>query len=270
MPRSAALLNMSRRALQNVRVWRALSILLIAVGAVGLAGAASVIPSGGQTVGGEDEVVFLLHGICKTKLDMVPVERALKRKGYKVVNWSYKSRRYAMEELAAQLADVVSSHPAARISFVTHSMGGIIVRAYLQTYKPRNVHRFVMIAPPNQGALLADTLAPSLIYRFVFGPAGQQLQRGYAGACTSAGVPDCEFGIIAGGRSNSVGMNPLIPGDDDGTISVESTRLPGASDFVILPYAHPYIHMMPRTAKLCVGFLQNGRFPRPADQASVR
>lgn len=234
------------------------------VGAAGIVGAAPVSAPPRKTAAapGTDEVVFLLHGICKSRLDMIPIERALKRKGLHVVNWSYRSRQYPIDKLADQLADVVSSHPATRISFVTHSMGGIIVRTYLQKYAPRNVHRFVMIAPPNQGALLADKLGHSFLYRLVFGPAGQQLRRGADGACVDAGVPDCEFAIIAGGRGNASGMNPLIPGDDDGTISVESTRLPGASDFVILPYAHPFIHMMPKTVKLCVGFISEGRFPR--------
>jgi triacylglycerol lipase len=205
-------------------------------------------------------LVFLLHGICRTGLGMFPMRRALQKRGYEVVNWTYPSRKYTMEQLADRLARLVEPYAGRTKHFVTHSMGGILVRLYLQRCPPPNLGRFVMIGPPNQGAFLADKLAPWWLYRRIFGPAGLQLRRGIAGSCADAGIPPCEFGIIAGGKGNSRGINRYIPGDNDGTVEVDGTRLDGAADFLILPHIHTWIHMMPATVRNTLHFLETGRF----------
>jgi pimeloyl-ACP methyl ester carboxylesterase len=207
-----------------------------------------------------DEIVFLLHGIGKLQLDMVPMEYGLRQRGFHVVNWKYPSRKHPLDELADQLDALVRSHPAKRIHFVTHSMGGIVVRTYLARHKPANVGRLVMIAPPSQGAWMADKLGGFKLYKDFFGPAGQQLRQGGGGACAGAGVPDCEFGIIAGGVGYRMGMNPFLPGDNDGTVSIEEAKLPGAADFIVLPYPHLIIQAMPRTIRNTAQFLKTGRF----------
>lgn len=206
------------------------------------------------------EVVFLLHGIGKGPYDMALVERALRRRGYEVVNWQYPSRKKSLENIADLLHERMQKYDGRRVSFVTHSMGGIVVRTYLNKYKPANPGRLVMIAPPNQGAFLADLFGNWLAYRLILGPAGQQLRQGEQGACASAGSPCCEFGIIAGGTGRARGMNPLVPGDNDGTISVECTKLDGAKDFLVLPYAHVHIQFMPRTVRNVISFLESGKF----------
>ncbi|MBX7246251.1 MAG: alpha/beta fold hydrolase [Candidatus Sumerlaeaceae bacterium] len=207
-----------------------------------------------------DEMVFLLHGIGKPAMDMKFVDKGLRKAGYETFNWRYPSRKKDIAGLADELAEVVEAHPARKISFVAHSMGGIIVRAYLQKYNPPNVGRFVMIGTPNQGAQLADWLSGWIVFRLWFGPAGLDLRQGDKGACTRAGIPTCEFGIIAGGTGKKRGMNPLLPGDNDGTVTVDSTRLPGAKDFLLVPYPHPVIHYMPKTVKYTIQFLQSGQF----------
>ena len=86
------------------------------------------------------------------------------------------------------------------------------------------------------------------------------MRRGENGKCADAGIPECEFGILAGGAGWTVGMNPIVPGDNDLTVSVEATRLPGARDFAVLPYPHPVIQMMPRTCRYVENFLRTGEF----------
>ncbi len=191
---------------------------------------------------------------------MVILQRSLIRRGYKVVNWQYPSTKMELQDIAALLDKEVQKHGDRRVNFVTHSMGGIVVRTYLQTYRPQNMGRLVMIAPPNQGAFLADLLGNWVPYKLILGPAGQQLRQGDQGACACAGSPNCDFGIIAGGTGKKMGMNPIVPGDNDGTVSVESTKLDGAKDFMVLPYAHPVIQMMPRTVRNVTLFLKNGKF----------
>jgi len=208
----------------------------------------------------QSETIVLLHGIGKSRFDMIAMERYLKTHGYNVLNWAYPSTRYGLETLADQLHEKLAEDPAKTYSFVTHSMGGIVVRTYLSKYQPHNVSRFVMIAPPNQGAFLADLLCKLLPYKFWMGPAGQQLRQGQEGCCSSAGIPPCEFGIIAGGTGRKIGMNPLVPGDNDVIVSVEATRLPGAKDFTVLPYPHAVIQMMPQTCRYVNEFLRTGSF----------
>lgn len=214
----------------------------------------------------QPEVVFLLHGICRSSVDMAFLAGALRREGYEVVNWGYPSRRFSLEKLADRLADALKPYRNRRVSFVTHSMGGIVVRTFLGRHNPENVGRFVMIGTPNQGAFLADVLGDWLVFRVMFGPAGQQLRRGGAGGCSAAGIPTCEFGVLAGGTGRVHGMNPIIPGDNDGTVSVESTRLEGMKDFALLPYGHTYIQLMPRTVKNTIHFLKYGEFAETGDR----
>lgn len=208
----------------------------------------------------EGEMVFLLHGIGKGKYDMAPMARYLRRHGYAVVNWDYPSTKYKLTELAEKLAEEVRRFKDYKIHFVTHSMGGIVVRTMLAQEQLPNLGRLVMIAPPSQGAELAQFFGGWPVYRFLLGPAGQELKPGDLGKCEAAGVPCCEFGIIAGGTGRTRGINPLLPGDNDGTVTVESTKLDGCTDFAIVPYPHPVIQMMPRTAELTYQFLENGRF----------
>ncbi|MEZ5950005.1 MAG: hypothetical protein R3C12_12485 [Planctomycetaceae bacterium] len=69
------------------------------------------------------------------------------------------------------------------------------------------------------------------------------------------------FGIIAGGRGGHTwGFNPLLPGDDDGTVTVASTRLDGASDFLLVPTLHMGLMRYPVAMQAIVNFLDKGRF----------
>jgi len=208
----------------------------------------------------KNEMVFLLHGIGKGKMDMAPMAKYLRRNGYAVVNWHYPSTQYVLGDLADKLAEELARFPGYKIHFVTHSMGGIVVRTCLSKHPQNNIGRLVMIAPPSQGAELASFFGDWSIYKYLLGPAGQELKPADQGKCASAGVPVCEFGIIAGGTGRSIGINPLLPGDNDGTVTVESTKLEGANDFALVPYPHPVIQMMPKTTQLALSFLENGTF----------
>lgn len=207
------------------------------------------------------DVVFLLHGIGKGGYDMKPLARALRREGFTPVVWSYDSRRRTMTDVAEDLAAAAQKKSAdhSRIHYVGHSMGGLIIRHATGLGAPQT-GRIVMIGTPNNGAHLADRYAQWWLYRTFFGPAGQQLRTGENGLCVSAPIPGCEFAIIAGGFGHRVGLNPTIPGDNDGTVEVSSTRLPGAAEHLVLPYPHAMIHLMPRTCRSVVAFLKSGTF----------
>ncbi len=164
------------------------------------------------------------------------------------------------------------------INFVGHSMGNIVVRHYLgdlarqEPWKQSangvaadrravtRFHRFVMLAPPNQGSLAATVFADNVLFKEIAGEAGQQLGRDWPDLEKRLATPPFEFGIIAGGKGNDKGYNPLLPGDNDATISVETTKLAGARDFIVLPTLHSFIMDNPKVQECVLRFLQEGHF----------
>lgn len=215
----------------------------------------------------DEPTVILLHGLLRTRFSMVRLESRLARAGYPVWNRGYYSTRRTIDEHAADLAeDIRERFPrGGPVHFVTHSLGGIVARAYLARHKPTvDVGRLVMLAPPNQGAQIVDRLRHLWLFRAVTGKAGVQLGQDGAGPAEDNGhylLPaGVEVGIIAGGRGDGRGYAPWIEGDNDGTVSVASTRLSGARDRILLPSIHAFIMNADRAIANVLAFLEDGRF----------
>ena len=209
------------------------------------------------------ETVILLHGLGRTRWSFWRVERSLRHDGYHVINRSYPSRMHSIEDLTRDwLAPLIAAQgPTTRVHFVTHSMGGILLRCYLRDHLRPNPGRVVMLAPPNAGSELADRLKPTWLYRTVNGPAGQQL--GVAGLPGSLGPWPAgagELGIIAGDRT----LNPLfsswLPGPDDGKVTVARARLDGMKDFVTVHASHTWLAWRAPVIARIRAFLRTGRF----------
>lgn len=212
------------------------------------------------------ETVVLLHGLGRTADSMKPVERRLRRAGYDVVNVAYPSRRLAIAALARDhLAPVIAAHQAApKLHFVTHSMGGILLRCHLRDHRVPNLGRVVMLAPPNAGSEVADRLRDTWFYRALNGPAGRQL--GTAGLPGELGPwPEHAgaLGIIAGNRSFNPLFSSWIDGPDDGKVSVARARLAGMRDFLVVPYSHTWLMRRAAVLGQIEAFLRDGRFTRP-------
>lgn len=219
------------------------------------------------------ETVILLHGLGRTRWSFWRMEHALRQDGYHVVNVTYPSRKKSVEELARDyLAPLVAAQgKAARLHFVTHSMGGILLRCHLRDHPVPNLGRVVMLAPPNAGSELADVLKPTWLYRKVNGPAGQQL--GTDGLPRALGPWPAgagELGIIAG----DISLNPLfsaaLPGPNDGKVTVASARLEGLSDFVTVPHSHTWLVWRQPVIAQVRAFLRDGKFVRKVAPASSR
>lgn len=207
-----------------------------------------------------DEVVILLHGIANIPLSMKYLESSLEKAGYRVHNLGYPSTDIPIEEAAASVLEKVRAlKEADSINFVGHSMGNLVIRMVLAQDLPE-LGRVVMIAPPNQGSFMAKRLEDLGIFRWIFGPAGQQLPADNREFFEKLPVPNCEFGIIAGGRGTENGFNPLLEGDDDGTLSVEETKLQGSADFTVVNKTHTLILFAPETVEQTIHFLKEGRF----------
>jgi pimeloyl-ACP methyl ester carboxylesterase len=164
-----------------------------------------------------------------------------------------------------------------RIDLVSHSLGSLVIRHYLSdTTDPATgrqgdarIQRIVMYAPPNQGAELAEKLGRNQVFKMVFGQAGLQLAREWPELEKKLAVPQCEFGIIAGGRGDERGWNPLLTGDDDGVVSVATTRLAGASDFLVVPSSHTFIMTSPQVLDCTLRFLEQGCFRSPEERQPI-
>lgn len=210
--------------------------------------------------------VILLHGILRRAASMKPLEGALAAEGYRVLNLDYPSRRASLSDIVAGLHEPIAAFEAqstGALHFVTHSMGGLVARAYLKRFRPERLGRVVMLAPPNEGSEIADLLQQNWFYRSAFGPAGGQLAtRRSEELCRLLGTVDYPLGVIAGNRSLYVFASMILPGPNDGRVSVERTRVPGMSDHIVLPTSHPLIMRDPEALFQTIHFLRNGSFRR--------
>jgi pimeloyl-ACP methyl ester carboxylesterase len=223
------------------------------------------------TFGAEHEVkpepagdyVFLLHGLGRGAWSMKRLEWQLQKENYRVINVSYPSTRLSIQESANWLDNIVKEHASSctgKIHFVTHSLGGIVVRQYLANRKLSGLGRVVMLAPPNQGSELAEKFRNNFLYRHFAGPSGQQLGVELGGLPARWPKLDYDVGVIAGNRS----LNPLfsawIPGRDDGKVSVQSTRLDGMRDFRVVHHTHTWLAWSRDVIGDTVRFLRTGQF----------
>ncbi len=203
--------------------------------------------------------VVLVHGITRSTRYFSRLKTALKRDGCTFVNFEYPSTRVNIETSADYLRQTIASLTGVdTIHFVVHSMGGIVVRTLLKTVTDPRISRLVMLGVPNTGAQFADRLKQLGLFKLIYGPAGQQLVTDMDGYIAALPIPHLEFAIIAGGRGDAKGYNPLIDGDDDGVVTVESARLPGAADFSLVPCIHS---LMPSNEEVCtqtIRFLRTG------------
>ncbi len=205
--------------------------------------------------------VIYLHGIGRTSRSMRPLLDAMPKEGFVHVLFEYPSTRVSIEQAADYLHSlIVSLTDVSKISFVVHSMGGLVVRRYLRDHKDPRLHRMVMLGTPNRGAELADMLKRNWIFRTVYGPAGQELVTDPDGTTGTLPIPAFEFGVIAGGKGDENGFNPLLPGDDDGTVTINSTRLSGAADFLRVPRLHSFLLADATAIAATKCFLEHGRF----------
>ncbi len=203
-------------------------------------------------------LVLLVHGLGRARSSWGPMEDRLEADGYEVARITYPSTRRALEDHAAQLAGILDrAEGVAEVSFVTHSLGGLVVRALLaregDAWRERiALGRVVMLAPPSQGSAVADSMKDFLPFEWLAGPVGQELALRDGSLVPP---PPCAFAIVAGGKGDDKGWNPLLEGDDDGVVTVEETRLEGAAEFHVVKRMHTWLMRAPEVVEVVSEFL---------------
>lgn len=209
------------------------------------------------------DCVVLLHGLGRTSYSMHSLEQALEQDGYTVVNNGYPSRRASIDDLSAVVGEGIAEcrkYQANEINFVTHSLGGILVRKYFQNHVVPEARRVVMLGPPNHGSEVATQNRNKWWYKLFAGPAGQELGVEPESTPNQLKKIQLEIGIIAGTKSLNPWFSSVIKGTDDGKVSVESARLEEMRDFISVPHSHSYMAESDDVYKQVSFFLTLGTF----------
>lgn len=208
------------------------------------------------------DCVILLHGLARSEASLIVMESALEAEGFDVVRPGYPSTSASVEALAeAVLPHVLERCEIGPVHVVTHSMGGILLRYWIDRYGvPDRLGHVVMMGPPNQGSEVVDTLGDLAVFGWLNGPAGAQLGTGAQGLPRRLPPVTYPVGVIAGSQSLNPYFSSLLPGPDDGKVSVASTRVDGMTAHLTLPVTHTFMMNNPRVLVQVVEFLRTGRF----------
>ncbi len=214
-----------------------------------------------------DDHVVLLHGLGRGPGVMNKLKNYLAMQGFRSHNIAYPSTSASIIDLAQVVLDEIKpfiDDGERKVHFVGHSLGGIIVRYILQQNTVANMGRMVMLAPPNKGSEVADFFSRFSFYRKLFGPAGEELGVKHQGVLKTLVDPDYEVGIIAGNRSIDWLFSLfLLPNPNDGKVSVESTRLNGMKDHIIINATHPFMPGNLKVMYQTACFIKQGVFEHP-------
>lgn len=195
---------------------------------------------------------------------MSELEAKLAKEGYFVVNVEYPSRKHDIETLTEKaITPALAKCPVdEKVNFVTHSMGGILVRQYLSKKEVPGLNRVVMLGPPNQGSEVVDKLGKFPGFYFINGDAGMQLGTGELSVPNQLGKADFDVAIIAGTRSINWILSLYIPDTDDGKVSVERTKLEGMNDHIEMPVTHTFMMKNNEVIAQILYYLKHGNFER--------
>ena len=214
----------------------------------------------------EIATVVLLHGLGRSARSMRITQRRLREAGFAAVSIGYPSRRSTLAEAVAHVRERLPEG-ASPLHFVTHSLGGIVVRALVREERPPHLGRVVMLGPPNGGSSLARRLQGVPLVSAILGPVCAELAAGEGCVPLALGPVDFELGVIAG----TGGLDPLAPlwrRPSDGRVTVEETRVEGMADFLEVPGSHAFLMNRADVLAQIVHFLREGRFARESLSAA--
>lgn len=210
------------------------------------------------------DYVVVLHGIARSSSHMAPLAEFLSQNGYDVINMDYPSTDYRLDKLAKRTSEQLATKLIDKdktVHFVGYSMGGLLTRIILNKYRPENLGRVVQLAAPNHGSEVSDFLENNWLYQKIYGPAGQQLvTRKQDDLAELLGKVDYELGVVAGNSTIDPISSTIIPNDDDGKVSIESTKVEGMKDHIVVSASHTFFPSNKQAQAQALYFLKNGQF----------
>jgi triacylglycerol lipase len=216
------------------------------------------------------ETVVLLHGLARTPRSMLGAGLWFQRAGFQVAYVGYPSRKTGIAEavrshVAPKLAEIAARRGAGRIHFITHSLGGIVFRAWAAGYAENYpLGRAVLLAPPNQGSEIVDRLGGWFVARQIMGPVLQELGTGENSTPRRLGAVPAETGVIMGDQANLPFFRQWLGPESDGVVTVKGGRVEGIQDFLVVPAGHTWIMWRPGVLAAAEHFIRHGRFPTDA------
>lgn len=212
----------------------------------------------------KNDYVVILHGIFRSSFHMRKLAAYLAKQGYDVISLNYPSTKEPIEKLVEMIKENIQSKliEDKTTHFVGYSLGGLLLRVILKDYRPPHLGRVVQLAPPNNGSEVADFLQNFWPYKKLYGHAGQQLITDQTAIASLFGEIDYELGVIAGNFSFDPISSLLIKGPDDGKVSVESTKVAGMKDHIVVRASHTWFPHNKQVQQQTLHFLQQGVFLR--------
>lgn len=212
----------------------------------------------------QSDYVVLIHGLGRSAKSFRKLATKLSQSGFDVLNINYPSRKHDIETLTNRyIRPAILNHCSdtdRQVHFVTHSMGGIIIRYYLQATPMDNLGRIVMLSPPNSGSEVVDVLKNQSLINKVMGPSFVQLGTDPHGFIATLTDMEAEVGVITGNRSINWINSIIIPGADDGKVAVDRSRLPSMKDFLVVKRTHTFIMNAEEVIEAVIRFINTGRF----------
>jgi len=242
-----------------------ISSVIIILG-VGITIAQAVFANAGRVISPVDnndprDVVVLLHGLGRSAPSMWLLDYRLSQAGYDVYRLSYDS----ISQSPSQIVDVVTQqlevccqHTQRTVHFVGHSLGGLVIRAYLANQKPQNLGRVVLLGTPNQGTPIVDYFKSWRGFDNL-GPTTGELGTNHQSFPNKLGNPDYPVGVIAGYTGWHIN-DWYLPGDDDGLVPLSATQIPNMADYLVLKVGHGMLRYRADVAQQTLHFLQHGQF----------
>ena len=208
--------------------------------------------------------VYLIHGYGGLGLELENIHKAIEKEGFESEIYSYPSLVKDVDSVGVELFEKIQKENYDTVSFVTHSLGALVVRSIYEHLDSLTVfpyiHRIVMIAPPNNGSPVADFFAQFSFVKHIIGPNINNITTNPLTGATKYPIPTCEVGLIAGSYGRKRGFNIFVKGDNDGVLLPEQTKMGIEKDVVFVKSWHVGLLFNKKVIKYITTFLQNGKF----------
>jgi len=248
---------------QHIVIDRVFNCLLCGMILMGIKGFSKQFDHHLKTAEKADHYVILVHGLRGTSADFKSMEKDLNGRGLNTISINYPSSHYPIETLADSAFDFLDelryNDNDITIHFVAHSLGGILVRFYLQHHPLANLGRVVLLSVPNHGTELINAFGKFWLFRRFNGPAAMQTAAG-SEFLRRLEEPNYQVGVMMSTKSINLMASRFIPGADDGRLSIESAKLSNMADFILLNCNHHVIMKKKTAIDQTIHFLKRGEF----------